>query len=44
MMDYNMMSGVNGSGMMAFSWVTYVLVVTFLVLGVIAFAKYIGKK
>ncbi|KKR08109.1 MAG: hypothetical protein UT36_C0009G0037 [Candidatus Peregrinibacteria bacterium GW2011_GWF2_39_17] len=44
MMDYNIMSGVNGSGMMFFGWITYVLIVTFLVLGIGAFWKYINKK
>lgn len=44
MMDYNMMSGVSGSGMMLFSWVTYVLVTMLLVLSIAALWKYINKN
>ncbi len=44
MMNYDIMSGVNGGGMMFFSWVVYVLVVTLLVLGIAALWKYINKK
>ncbi|MFA6383206.1 MAG: hypothetical protein WCX17_02185 [Parcubacteria group bacterium] len=44
MMDYNMMNGAGGSGMMLFAWVNYILVVVLLVLGIVAFWKYINKN
>ena len=44
MMDYDLMSGVGGSGMMAFAWVTYVLVIVLLVLGIAALCQYITTK
>ena len=44
MMDYDMMSGVGGNGMMLFAWVPYLLILTLLVLGIVALLKYIGKK
>lgn len=44
MMDYNMMSGDDGNGMMLFAWITYVLVIALLVLGILALWKYINKK
>ena len=34
MMNYDLMSGVGGSNMMLFAWVTYILVVVLLVLGI----------
>ncbi|MDO8442825.1 MAG: hypothetical protein Q7S81_00990 [bacterium] len=43
MMNYNYMLGGGGSSMMFFSWITYTLVVTLLVLGIIALWKYINK-
>lgn len=43
MMDYNYMMGNGGSGMMLFAWITYILVVVLLVLGIIALWKYIKK-
>jgi len=33
-----------GGGMMAFAWVTYLLVTVLLVLGIAALWKYINKK
>ena len=42
MMDYNLMGG--GGGMMAFAWITYILVNVLLVFGIIALWKYISKK
>jgi len=44
MMDYQMMNGYNGGGMMFFSWILYILAVAVLVLGIIALWKYINKK
>jgi len=44
MMDYNMMSGAGGAGMMFFAWATYVLATALLILGIIALWKYINKK
>ncbi len=44
MMDYNMMGGVNGGGMMFFAWITYILIVALLVLGIVALWKYINRK
>ena len=44
MMDYQMMSGYNGGGMMFFAWILYVLVAVALVLGSMALWKYINKK
>lgn len=43
-MDYGMMGGVGGSGMMLFAWTTYVLVTITLVLTIVALWKYISKK
>lgn len=43
MMDYGLMSGVGGSSMMLFAWVTYILIVVLLVLGIAALWKYINK-
>lgn len=44
MMDYNMMGGVGGGSMMFFAWLTYVLIIVLLVLGILALGKYISKK
>jgi len=43
MMDYNYMMGNGGGGMMFFAWITYILVVALLVLGIVALWKYIKK-
>ena len=43
-MNYNMMSGLGGGGMMLFAWITYILVTILLVLGIMALWKYVGKK
>lgn len=40
MMDYDMMAGGNGGGMMAAAWLTYLLVNAALVLGIAALWKY----
>ncbi len=44
MMNYGMMGGAGGSGMMLFAWVTYLLVTIALVLTIVALWKYITKK
>ncbi len=44
MMDYNMMGGAGGGSMLLLSWITYVLVIALLVLGIAALWKYINKK
>ena len=44
MMDYNMMSGMYGSGYMTFGWLFGLLVLINLVLGVAALWKYVSKK
>ena len=44
MMDYNMMTGNDGNGMMFFAWVTYILVIVTLVLANMALWKYVSKK
>ena len=44
MMNYDMMSGTNGGGMMFFAWITYLLVVVVLVLAIAALWKYVSKK
>ena len=44
MMDYNYMMGTSGGGMMLFAWVTYILVIVLLGLGIAALWKYINKK
>lgn len=44
MMDYNYMMGGGGGGLMFFSWITYVLVIVLLGLGIAALWKYINKK
>jgi hypothetical protein len=43
-MNYDMMQGINGGGMMFFAWTIYVLVVIFLVLSIMALWKYINRK
>lgn len=44
MMNYNYMMGSYGGGMMFFGWITYLLVVVLVVLGIAALWKYINKK
>jgi hypothetical protein len=44
MMNYQMMNGDNGGGMMLFAWILYFLAVAVLVLGIMALWKYINKK
>lgn len=43
-MDYNMMGGAGGNSMMLFAWITYILFVVLLVLGITALWKYINKQ
>lgn len=43
-MDFDMMGGVGGSGMMFFAWIAYALVIILLIFGIIALWKYIQKK
>ncbi len=44
MMDYNMMSGAGGIGIMFFAWLTYILFIALLAFGIAALWKYISKK
>ncbi|HLD81748.1 MAG TPA: hypothetical protein VJA22_00900 [Patescibacteria group bacterium] len=44
MMGYNYMMGGAGGGMMFFAWLTYILVISLLILGILALWKYISKK
>lgn len=44
MMDYNMMTGNDGNGMMFFAWVAYVLIIVTLVTVNMALWKYVSKK
>ena len=45
MMNYDLMNGVGGSSsMMLFAWLTYILVIVLLVLGIAALWKYISTK
>ena len=43
-MNYNMMNGDNGGGMMLFAWIIYLLVVVALALAIAALWKYVSKK
>ena len=43
-MDYNMMRGGYGGGMMFFAWLGYILITVLLVLSIIALWRYINKK
>ena len=43
-MDYNMMGGTYGGGMMAFGWLVSLLVIIDLVLAAAALWKYINQK
>lgn len=44
MMNYSYMTGSNGDGVALFSWLTYVLVIALLGLGIAALWKYINQK
>lgn len=44
MMDYTMMGGSNGSGMMLFAWLTYVIINVALIYAIMCMAKYLQKK
>lgn len=44
MMNYDMMRGFNGGGMMLFAWLTYLLVNIALVYVIFALHKYLTKK
>lgn len=44
MMNYDMMGGAGGASMMLFAWITYVLFIVLLVLGIAALWKYINKN
>lgn len=44
MMDYGMMSGTYGSGMMTLGWLVSLLVIINLVLGAVALWKYVNKN
>lgn len=44
MMNYDMMSGIGGGGMMALAWVTYLLVIILVALGIAALWKYVSNK
>lgn len=43
-MDYNYMMGGSGGSMMLFAWITYILFVALLILGIAALWKYINRK
>ena len=43
-MNFNMMNGDNGFGMMFFAWIIYVLVVVVLALAIAALWTYVNKK
>lgn len=43
MMDYGMMNGGSGSGMMFFAWITYAIVNVALVYAILCMAKYLRK-
>jgi hypothetical protein len=42
--EYGLMSGTGSNGMMLFAWLTYILVVVILGLGIAALWKYIRSK
>lgn len=44
MMDFGMMRGGGGSGMMFFAWITYLIVNVALVYAILCMNKYLGKK
>ena len=41
--DYNTMMGSNGDVMMFFGWLSYILIVVLLVIGIAALLKYLKK-
>lgn len=43
MMDYGMMNGGSGSGMMFFAWITYTIVNVALVYAILCMAKHLKK-
>lgn len=43
-MDYDIMRGVGGGSMMFFAWITYLLFIALLLLGIAALWKYINRK
>jgi len=43
MMNYGMMNGSSGSGLMLLAWIPYVLLVALLILGIAALWKYLKK-
>lgn len=43
-MDSSMMNGGMGGGMMAFSWLLYILVVVTLVMAIAALGKYLNRQ
>ena len=44
MMDYGMMRGLGGGGMMLGAWITYLLLNIVLVYAILALHKYISKR
>lgn len=44
MMDFGMMRGAGGSGLMFFAWLTYLIVNVALVYAILALHKYLQKK
>ena len=43
-MDYNMVTGGYGMGMMFFAWILYTATLILIILGIVALLKYINKK
>lgn len=44
MMDFGMMRGTGGSGMMFFAWTTYLIVNITLIYGILCMNKYLRRK
>lgn len=44
MMDYGMMRGIGGSGLMFFAWITYIIINVALVYAILCMAKYLQRK
>lgn len=44
MMDFGMMRGAGGSGMMFFAWITYLIVNIALMYGILCTSKYLRRK
>lgn len=44
MMNYDMMMGLSGGGMMFFAWFTYLLVNVALVFAILSMVKFLQKK